>query len=222
VPQTSPVTRRSTGIAWVWTIAAVVVGVPLVIAAWIGLILLGERFELGLTANDVLSWLIAAVVALGLWPLAIRGSHRQLWHYRGRRPGEKIRWGTEPTAPVPRVRWTVGEQFARVVILVLGAVALLALCGPQVTLALAGGLDLISAGVRSWWSALHLVAFVLTFALALPVLWLSDRRLRGIPRDDPEFARRSVVQNWYYAAALAWAMSVLLGFLFGFMILRYL
>ncbi|MGX5695405.1 hypothetical protein ACWKWP_04335 [Agromyces soli] len=221
--QTPPATRRSTRLAWVWAVAAVAIGVPLVLWAWIGLILLGEQLELGLTANEVLAWLIAAVVALGLWPLAIRGSHRQLWHFRDRRPGEKIRWGAEPTAPVPRVRWAAGELLARVAIIVIGAILLFAICGPQqVTLALAGGLDAISAGTRSWWGALQLVAFVLTFALALPVLWLSERRLRGIPRDDPEYARRAVVQNWYYAAALAWGMSALLGFLFGFMILRYL
>lgn len=218
-----PAAPRTTLAAWVWAVIAVVVGVPLVLAAWIGLILLGEGLGWGLTANEVFAWLLAAVVAVGLWPFAVHGSHRQLWHYRDRRPGERIRWGSEPTSPAPRVRWTAGELLARVAILVLGAVALLAICGPQqVTLALVGGLDAISAGAGSWWAALQLVAFVLTFALALPVLWLSERRLRGIPRDDPEYARRSVVQNWYYAAALAWAISALLGFLFGFLILRHL
>lgn len=201
----------------------VMVAVPLVIAAWIGLILLAERLGWGLTANEVFAWLLAAIVALVLWPLAVRGANRQLWHFRDRRPGSEIRWGSEPTRAVPKVPLAPGERLARAAILVIGALALFAICGPQqVTLALLGALEVASAGVRSWWLALQLAAFLLTFALMLPVLWITDRALRRVPRDDPRRFALEVKQNWYLAAALGWAMCALLGFVFEYLVLTRL
>ena len=199
------------------------VGVPLCLGAWIGLVLAGDRLGWSLTADEVFSWLVAALVALLLWPIAIRGAQRQLWHFRGRPPGEPVRWGSEPTAPVPKESPAAGERWARAAIVTIGAVSLLAICGPQaVTLALLDGLDAARAGPRSWWLALQFGAFILMLAVVVPVLWATERRIRRRPRDDPGRERLELAQSWYLGAALAWAMCAIVGFLIAFMILRYL
>ncbi|GAA1781185.1 hypothetical protein [Agromyces lapidis] len=216
-------TRPSLAKQLLWGGLAVGVGVPLCLGAWIGLVLAGDRLGWSLTADGIFAWLMAALVALLLWPIAIRGSQRQFWHFRGRRPGEPVRWGAEPTAPVPKVRLTAGDRWVRAAIALVGALSLLAICGPQaVTLALLGALDAASAGARSWWLALQLGAFIVMLALVFPVLWATERAIRRRPDDDPARERLELAQSWYLGAALAWVMCAIVGFLISFMILRYL
>ncbi|MFF2389495.1 hypothetical protein [Agromyces sp. NPDC058104] len=216
-------TRPSLAKQLLWAGLAVGVGVPLCLGAWIGLVLAGDRLGWGLTADGIFAWLTAALVALVLWPIAIRGARRQLWHARGRRPGEPVRWGAEPTAPVPKEQLSARERWARAAIVTIGAVTLLALCGPQpVTLALLDGLDAASAGARSWWLALQFGAFLLMLAVVLPVVRATDRVIRRHERDDPARERLELAQSWYLGAAIAWVMCAIVGFLIAFLILRYL
>ncbi|UOQ90232.1 hypothetical protein MUN74_04745 [Agromyces endophyticus] len=215
--------RRSVAKQLAWAALAVGVGMPLCLGAWIGLVVLGARLDWPFTANEIFAWLAAALVALVLWPITAYGAQRQVWHFRARRPDESMRWGAEPTAPVPKVPLTVGERWARAAILFVGAAALLAICGPQqVTLALLGALDAASAGARSWWLALQFGAFLLMAALIVPVLWLTDRRVRRLPADSSERTRFAVVQAWYLGAAIGWVMSAVVGFVIALMIVRYL
>lgn len=206
-----------------WAMLAVFVGVPIILFGWIGLVLLGDRLGWELTADGIFAWITAALIAFLLWPLAVHGSHRQLWHHRGAKPGQPVRWGEEPTAPAPKVELTVGERWTRVAVLVIGAASLLALCGPQpITLAVLHALDGASAGGRSWWLALQLGAFIVMFALLMPLLAYGERSLARFEQGDPERARREVVQHWYFAAVIGWVMSALVGLVIAELVLRYL
>lgn len=206
-----------------WLMLAVVFGVPLFLASWIGLIFLGEDLNWGLSANEVFAWEIAAVVTLFLWPLAIRGSHRQFWHNRGRRPDEVAEWGSEPTAPVPKIPLSWGQRLGRAAVVVLGGAGILAICGPQeVSLLVLRALGVVSIGPSSLWGALQLVTFLLLMAMLLPVMALTERALRKHPRGSQARFRLEVQQHWYLAAVTAWVICVAMGLMFAWLILAYL
>lgn len=204
-------------------VGAVVVGVPALLAAWIGLIFLFERLGLSITANELLGWLIAVVVAVLLWPLALRATIRMFWNSRQHPRGTPARWGSERLPAPPRVAVGPGDRALRIVVLILGGLGLVAVCGPsRIPLALLSGLDAVSSGGRSWWAALQLGAFVLVFALMLPTLWITGRALRTVPRDDPRRLGLELRQTWYASASTAWVICALLGMVFAWLVITRL
>lgn len=206
-----------------WLMLTVVVGVPAFIGSWIGLLFLGEHLDWGLSADQVFAWELAAVVAVVLWPLAIRGALRQFWHQRGRRPDQVTAWGSEPTTPAPRVPLSVGQRFARVAVVLLGGAGILAICGPQeVSLLVLRALGVVSIGPASLWGALQLVTVLLLMALFLPVLALTERSLRRHPHGSEERFRLEVQQHWYLAAVTAWVICVAIGLMFAWLVVAYL
>ncbi|MDP5228184.1 MULTISPECIES: hypothetical protein [Arthrobacter] len=222
LPGTTP-RKPSAARQILWLMLLVVTGVPLLLGAWIGLVLLGEDRGWGQSANQVFAWEIAAMMALVLWPLAIRGSHRQFWHNRGRRPHEVAEWGSEPTAPVPKVPLRPGQWIGRATVVVLGGAGILAVSGPQeVTLLILRALGVESIGPDSVWGALQLVTVLLLMGLLLPVMALTERSVRRHPKGSQERFRLEVQQHWYLAAVTAWVISVAMGLMFSALILAYL
>ena len=221
--QAAPPARPSAARQILWLMLLVVIGVPAMLGSWIGLVLLGADLDWGLSANQVFAWELAAVVAVVLWPPAIRGSQRQFWHQRGRRPDQVTAWGSEPTAPVPKIALSWGERFGRAALVLLGGVGILAICGPQeVSLLALRALGVVSIGPASLWGALQLVTFLLLMALLLPVMALTERSLRRHPRGSEERFRLEVQQHWYLAAVTAWVICVAMGLMFAWLVLAYL
>ncbi|WP_460799197.1 hypothetical protein [Microbacterium sp. GXF0217] len=205
------------------TLAAVIVVVPAVLAAWIGLLFLAEHLHLDLTANEVFAWLIAAIVALVLWPVTLLATHRLFWAHRQRRFGDPdpAKSGIRP--PVPKGRIAPGDRLGRVAVVVLGGLALLLISGSQeITALLTFGIGAASSGPRSAWLLLQLVVFLLLFALFLPVLWLADRTLKTVPPADPRRQGLQIRQDWYLAAVTAWVACLVLGYLFAYLVLTRL
>ncbi|MFJ3959203.1 hypothetical protein [Arthrobacter sp. NPDC090010] len=206
-----------------WLALTVLLGVPLLLAGWIALIFLAEQLGWDIGPNQIFAWEIAALVALLLWPLAIRGSLRQFWHNRGRRPDQVAEWGSEPTAPVPTVPLNWGQRLGRVLVMFLGGAGLLAICGPQeVSLLVLHALGAVSVGPNSLWKALQLVTFLLLLALLLPLIALTERSLRKHPKGSQGRFRLEVQQHWYLAAVTAWVICVAMGLMFSWLILAYL
>lgn len=204
-----------------WAALAVLVGVPAVLGLWIGLVLLADRIGVDMSANQVFAWILATIVALLLWPLMVRALNRWFWHRRTR-PDDAVGPGTR-TAPPPRVPLGAGTAALRIAVLVIGALALLLVCGPQeVAAAISGAIGSASAGPASAWALVQLGAFLLTMALLLPVLLLTDRVLRRTPADSPDRLAVELRQNWYAAAATAWAAAAVMGFLFANLVLQRL
>ena len=205
------------------TAVAVVVAVPAVLGAWIGLIFVAEGLDADLTANEVFAWLIAAVVAFVLWPLARRTAHRHFWAQRQRELGDPASGSAASGSPVPKVAVTAGDRWGRISVLVLGALALLVISGSQeITALLTVGIGSASGGPRSAWLLLQLAVFLLLFALFLPTLWLTDRALRGVPPSDPRRLALEVRQDWYVSAVTAWVACLLIGYTLGYLVLTRL
>ncbi|MBW8762546.1 MAG: hypothetical protein JF592_08160 [Microbacterium sp.] len=221
--QNAPTSARGTGRMVLITVTAVVVFVPAMLAAWIGLIFLAERVDMDLTANEVFAWLIAAIVALVLWPITLRATRRQFWAQRQRKLGNPDPAKNVPGPPVPKVRIATGDLLGRVAVVILGALALLLISGSQeITTLLTLGIGAASSGPRSAWLLLQLAVFLLLFALFLPVLWLTDRTLRRVPPADPRRRALEIKQDWYLAAVTAWVACLVLGYLFAYLVLTRL
>ncbi|WP_424936543.1 MULTISPECIES: hypothetical protein [Bacteria] len=219
----APPSTRSTGKMLLIAVAVVAVGVPFVLAAWIGLIFLAEHLELNLTANEVFAWLLAVIVASVLWPIALRATHRLFWGQRQRKLGGPDPAKGVPGPPVPKVGVTRGDRLGRITVVVLGGLALLVISGSQeITALLTVGIGSASSGPRSAWLLLQLAVFLLLFALFLPALWLTDRVLRKVPRTDPRRMALEIRQDWYLAAVTAWVMCLMLGYLFAYLVLTRL
>ncbi|MGW8484388.1 hypothetical protein ACWGJP_14745 [Microbacterium sp. NPDC055903] len=219
----TPARPPSAGRQVLIVLVCVVIVVPLAIGAWIGLILLAERLELDLTANEVFAWMLAAVVAFLLWPLTLAATRRLFWANRLRKPGDAVPVMGTPLPSVPRIEVTIGDRLTRIAVFVLGALGLLVISGSQeITAVLTDGLGSVSSGSRSAWLALQLAVFLLLFALLFPVLWATDRMLKRVPRDDPRRRALEIRQDWYLAAVTAWVACLVLGYLFAYLILTRL
>lgn len=202
-------------------VASIFVAVPALLFLWIGLVLWLDDASAEVSANQIFAWMIAAIVAVVLWPITLNAFHRMM-HDASVNPRSEGRLGRKYPR-VPSGEWTVAQQFGRGLIVVLGGIALLAVCGPQeITLALLRGISAISPGERVSWASLQFLAFVFVMITLLPGFLLMDRQLRRLPRDDPGRPALQVRQSWYLGATLAWVACVMLGFLFGWAILATL
>lgn len=207
----------------VMVVLIVALGVPLGLGAWIGLVLLADRLNVDISADEIFSWMIAAATALLLWPLAMWGLRRQLWQRRSTAAGDEGPWGGGPAPAVPAVRLTAGDVAGRAAVVIVGGAALFLLCGSRpITILLLQALASGSAGTRSAWTLLQLAAFLLTMAVALPTLIITDRALRRVPPGAPGRLALEQRQNWYYAAAVSWVACLLVGFIFSSLVLTRL
>ncbi|WZH36819.1 MAG: hypothetical protein PIR02_19045 [Microbacterium enclense] len=203
------------------TLITVFVGVPLVLFAWIGGVLLAVAWGLGMSSTQVLAWILAAITGVVIWPLALRRLRRELWSRQnagvvptpvfgvgGDAPASGA--GRAGAAPAP----TRGEAIIRAVIVVLGAVGIIALSGPlDIVSAVASAGATVAIGPRENGLLLQLAATIVILFLAAPSLILTQRALRRMPADDPHRALLEERQNWHFAAATAWVVSLLVGFL---------
>ena len=213
-------TPRSPG-RTVLVVVSVAVGVPALLAAWIGLLFLAEGAGLSMTANEVFAWLLATLVALVLWPLSLRTTYRLFGSERQRRLGEPRPPRGAPLSPAPST--APGDRLGRIAVVALGAIALVLICGSQqVTALLTQGIGAASSGPRSAWLLLQLAVFVLLFALFLPVLGLTDRALRHVALADPRRQVLEARQHWYLAAVTAWVTCLVLGYLLAYLVLTRL
>ncbi len=192
------------------TLLTVFVGIPLVLFAWIGGVFLVEGWGLRMSSTQVLAWILAAITGVVVWPLALRRLHREL---RSRQRHDVV--------PSPRSDHAhgipasaTGDVIVRAIIVILGAVGIIALSGPLdlvATVASAGAT--VSVGPRANGLLLQLIATIVIFVLAAPALIVTRRALRRMPADDPRRPAVEERQNWHFAAATVWVVSLLVGWL---------
>jgi len=178
---------------------AVIGGVPLVLFVWIGAVVLVGAGGIPLSAAQVLAWLLSAIVGVVVWPLALRRARHEFERRQSSR-----------AAPTP----TRADAVARAILVVLGAVAIIALTGPRdIISALADAGATISIGPRENGLLVQLVATILIVIIAAPALILTQRALGRMRADDPRRPRLEERQNWHLAAAVAWVCSLGVGLL---------
>ncbi len=71
----------------------------------------------------------------------------------------------------------------------------------------------MSIGPRENGLLVQLVATIVILILAAPVFVVTQRRLRRMRADDPRRPRLEERQTWYFAAAIAWVVSLGVGLL---------
>ncbi|THE06814.1 hypothetical protein E1I21_10150 [Microbacterium oleivorans] len=190
-------------------VLAVGVGVPVGIGTWIGGILLTENLGVRMSPEQVFAWIIAALVGVVLWPLSLRGARRAFSNATGTGPGN---------AAASR-----GERTLRALVVTVGAVALVALCGPRETAStLATVWEALAIGRRESGLLIQFLSLVLVAILAAPVVFFTHRAAKMLSPGDP---RRRVLQEreaWTLAAATAWTVSLMLGLSLAIAILLWL
>ena len=209
-PTPAAASRRRTGLTALIAVVAVAVAVPVGIAAWIGGILLAQSVGLEMSANQVFAWLMSAFVGLVLWPVLHRRAQLEFWRSaHGGRP--------------PKITPTRADAAIRAVVMIAGAAALIAICGPQDIVSALSVIWITAApGGRSSAALLQLTGLVLVALLMVPALLITGRALRRTTPDDPAHLRLQLRQNWYSSAALAWVGSLIIGILVGWLILTRL
>ncbi|AJT41950.1 hypothetical protein UM93_11290 [Psychromicrobium lacuslunae] len=194
--------------------------VPLGLGVWIGLTLLSDYWNWATSAGQIFAWEMAFFLAVLIWPLSVRSISRQFWHQKHRFAAVTLGNRNEST---PRIRLTIGQRLVRLVVLLLGGVLLLLLVGPQeITVGMLQGLKFVSFGSASLWSALKIAGYLVMAILLVPVLLISDRMLRKLPAGNPRRHQLEIRLNWYTAATAGWVVSLLLGFIFSWLILSTL
>lgn len=180
-------------------------------AAWIGGVIAFDALGIPMQGDEWLGWLIAGLVGVVVWPLARRRAHREFWAHQHH--------GATP----PKTSVTTPDRALRILVLVVGAAGLIALCGPRnITLALAEAWQIIAPGGRSSSALLQLIGLLLCFALMVPPMLITQRNLRRIPPDHPDRLGLELRQNWYVSAATAWVVCLLLGFILSFVLAKTL
>lgn len=218
-----PVTKHNT-LKTVALIGAFSCLVMLTLFTWIGLVVLLDRLGYAVSVAQVGVWLLAAIVALVMWPLTVRGMYRYQWNYRNHPLHEPLpRLGSTPLPEVPPIAMTLPQRAKRVVVLLLGALSLFLLCGSQnVIVSVNSFLDRFSSRSSSFMALLQLVAFVLMSALLVLVLWWTDRKLQGMQPDTHQYQSARLQQSWYASAVIAWVMCLLFGQIISIVILSKL
>lgn len=210
--------RRTGGRALALALGAVFVVVPLLLCAWVWLVarLVGAPGST-ITADQVLAWICAALVGLVLFPLAITANRRWLSHAARQPLSAPISWGGEPTPPPQAPPSTVWARLARAALVLLGAVGVLAICGPlEVSAAVWGVVSQAGAGPRSR-GAFFQSAATLTLAVALVAIMAVE----ALTARGPAAARRAR-WTWYYAICVAWVQSTAFGLGIAWCVLRFL
>jgi len=191
-----------------------------VLFSWFGILVAADRAGTPADPDRVMAWILAVLDALVLWPLALRGARRYVWRRMEHRDEPAEPWGRRVLPPVPPAPVTVPDALGRVAVVVIGALAIAAACGPQeVTRVLVGGLLAASVGPASAWALLRLAAFVLQALLLFPVLWASERGLRNVQAGTAAHRLLLVRRNWYLGAAVGWVASLGVGFVLSWALL---
>ncbi|WP_147374443.1 hypothetical protein [Microbacterium sp. AG238] len=207
-PATAP-TRRPLRTA-LGIIAAFVLFVA-TMAAWIGGLIAFDALGIPIQGGEWLGWLSAGLIAVAVWPLAGRRAHREFWAHQHH--------GATP----PKVSVTRPDRVLRILVMVIGAAGLVALCGPRnITLALAEVWQIIAPGGRSSNALLQLIGLLLCFVLMVPPMLFTQRSLRRTPRGHPDRLGLELRQNWYVSAATAWVCCLLLGLIVSFVLVNTL
>jgi ABC-type multidrug transport system fused ATPase/permease subunit len=154
----------------------------------------------------------------------VAANHRWIWYIKNRYPyGHIPEWGSEPTPPVPRIPLTVAQRLLRILILIVGALTLIVICGPlEVTRAIWSAVSFMGNGPASsgafFQLMIYLIMFALLGALFLADSWLSKRRVLN---ETDQFAH-DLRLNWYTAVITGWIQALLLGLLFAYMVIAYM
>ena len=190
-------------------VATVLVGIPLLLACWIGGLMLASKLGNPISAAQMLAWVLSVFVATVIWPLGIRRFRRDFPYPEGS--------GLTPQVP------TRLDSAARVLVLFAGGIAIVLVCGPLGVVAmLVGWWQMASAGGRADGPLLQLAAILVSLLLAAPVLIASHRALRHLPPGDPRRLKWQERESWYYGAAVAWVVSLGIGMMASLMALRML
>lgn len=192
------------------TLLTVFLGIPLVLLAWIGGVFLVEGWGLRMSSTQVLAWILAAITGVVVWPLALRRLHHEFPSRQRQDVGASPRSGHAHHIPAP----ATGDAIVRAILVILGAVGIVALSGPlDIVAAVASAGATVSIGPRENGLLLQLIATIAIFILAAPALIATQRALRRMPADAPRRPAVEERQNWYFAAAAAWVISLLVGWL---------
>ncbi|GAA1407233.1 hypothetical protein AUR04nite_03830 [Glutamicibacter uratoxydans] len=196
-------------------VASVLIGVPLVLAAWIALLFAAERLQIAAAPHVLFAWLLSLLVSAVLWPMSMRGMRRYFWASRTASPGNVPSWGSQHFKAEPRQRLSPGQRGARAGAVLVGMGSLLLICGPgDISRSVLEGLNVIGGESGSWWLAVQLGTWLLAMLAFLPTLWITDRRLKKSEADSTRRQDLLLEQNWWLSAATSWAICVMMGLIF--------
>lgn len=154
-------------------------------ATWTGGLIAFDALGVPMQGDEWLGWVIAGLIAVAVRPLAGRRAHREFW--------ARQHDGTTP----PKASVTMPDRALRILVMVLGAAGLVALCGPRnITLALAEAWQVIAPGGRSSNALLQVIGLLLCFALVVPPMLITQRSLHRTPHSHPDRLGLELRQNW--------------------------
>jgi hypothetical protein len=215
---------------WLVLGAGLVVILPLVMAAWIGLAFVMYEPDSD-SADAALNIVLVGVVTLIGVPLMHRAMYRWLWHIDRRRRRHanlpEPRYGSKPTAPPPHIRWTVRLRFRHAMLYVLGMTTLLWSFLPYRHQSAANRFIAEHSGGSASARSLNGILFVyLPMAGMLLIVMLltyrgMQRRNAGLLTPDEQLLL-SAELNWLMSLAYALSVAIMLSRLIGGMIAAYL
>ena len=209
-------------------VVGVLVAVPLLLGGWLFLTVhLVGRPGSAITASQVLAYMLAAAIAVVFFPVAIGANRRWLWHVTHRNtvqdPQQVVRWGSESTAAVPTVPLGVGFGVVRVLIVMVGIVSLVAICGPlAVTSAIWTTFAGASSGPMSLGALFQFIMTGVTLVLELGVMVVDSWWSRRHPLEGQRQLAHQLRFTWYVATVLSWGISLVVGLIVANMIISYL
>ena len=203
--------------------------------AWIGLSVLASLYgPASITAEAVLNFLLAIVLAFVGLPILHRAFYRYFWNIRRKLASCEIQIGdkmpvvgADPTPPPPRTRKTRRQIALYAIFYVIGIVSLLAIYVPiGHQEALNAFLARYSAGRSSFSTLATLVIIYLpmaiTLALIFPFLDADQKLIRAGSTDAKEILRLQDRQEWLFSFRTAYVCVGFLSFVAGNWILRVL
>jgi hypothetical protein len=204
---------------------------PVLMAAWIGLLVLGVVTGDHAAAN-ALDIVVIVMLAVA-FPLMHRGMYRWMWHVDRRRAtgslpiGSEPDYGSEPTEPVPRIAWPVSLRIRHAIFYLAAPLVLLALFLPYDKQVQIGHFIARHSAGRSSAGSLAgiLFGYLPMGALVGIIMLLTYRQMRR--RDAgllaaPQQLVLIAELNWLFAYAAAFPAALLIGRMAGGAIVAFL
>lgn len=181
--------------------------------AWFGLVVLADRLGWTVSATQLMAWLASALLAYGVWPWILYMMYCDPRHQpESRLPARHTVFGSAPAPTPPAPPLGLADRAMRLLILLLGMVALFFLCGNEAPFEdFTEAVATLSVYPHAYGSLSGFLAFMLLAAIGPPALCFADHQLERTPPDSPHRLILARQTHWLVCAGLAWAVCFLAG-----------